>query len=479
MRGWVIGTVVFVASAAVLVLEIVAGRILAPYVGVSLQTFTGIIGTVLAAIALGAWAGGRYADRTSPERLLGPVLLIGGVLAIVSPALVYVIGPSVRGEDPLTIVVLAAIGFFLPAAVLSSVTPIAAKISLSSVESTGAVVGRLSALGTAGALFGTFVTGFVLIAAIPSQPITWVVGAILMVFGVVLLLPFSRTGAVVGVAVGLVGILASAAVAAPCEHETAYSCAIVSGRSDHPTARALILDTFVNSVVDPEDPTYLALRYAKVVDSVVAASLADSFDAVYIGGGGYTLPRYYQATRGSNSVVLELDGELPRIAVDELGLDDGPWLETIVGDARLGIRNLENDSYQLVVGDAFSGRSVPWHLTTTEFIQDVEDRMTADGIYVINVIDHPPTRFARSELATMAAVFDHVAVIAPSDYLTLTRGGNFVLVGSNAPIDGVGISALLPNAEVILIDSEAIEWTSGGLVLTDAFAPTDQLLSRP
>jgi MFS family permease len=247
MRGWIIGLVVFVASAAVLVLEIVAGRILAPYVGVSLETFTGIIGTVLAAIALGAWAGGRYADRTDPERLLGPVLLVGGVLAVVSPALVYVIGPSVSGEDPITIVVLAAVGFFLPAAVLSSVTPIAAKISLGSVESTGSVVGRLSALGTAGALFGTFATGFVLIAAIPSQPITWVVGSILVVFGVVLVFPISRVGAAVGVVIAVVGVLGSAAIAAPCEHETAYSCAIVSGRSDHPTAKALVLDTFVNS----------------------------------------------------------------------------------------------------------------------------------------------------------------------------------------------------------------------------------------
>jgi MFS family permease len=479
MRGWIIGLVVFVASAAVLVLEIVAGRILAPYVGVSLETFTGFIGTVLAAIALGAWAGGRYADRTDPERLLGPVLLVGGVLAVVSPALVYVIGPSVSGEDPITIVVLAAVGFFLPAAVLSSVTPIAAKISLGSVESTGSVVGRLSALGTAGALFGTFATGFVLIAAIPSQPITWVVGSILVVFGVVLVFPISRVGAAVGVVIAVVGVLGSAAIAAPCEHETAYSCAIVSGRSDHPTAKALILDTFVNSVVDPEDPTYLALRYAKVADAVVESSLDGPLDAIYIGGGGYTLPRYYQATRGSDAVVLELDGALPGIAVEELGLIDGPWLETKIGDARLGIRDLETDSYELVVGDAFSGRSVPWHLTTVEFIRDVEDRMTVDGLYVINVIDHPPTRFARSELATMAEVFDHVAVIAPNDYLMFGRGGNFVLVGSNAPIDAEAISNLLPTNEVILVDTDAIAWSDGGIILTDAFAPTDQLISRP
>ena len=66
MRLWLIGVVVFVASAAILVLEIVAGRILAPYVGVTLQSFTAIIGTVLAGIAFGAWAGGRVADRFEP-----------------------------------------------------------------------------------------------------------------------------------------------------------------------------------------------------------------------------------------------------------------------------------------------------------------------------------------------------------------------------------------------------------------------------
>ena len=57
--------VVFGASAAVLVLELMAARLLGPYVGLSLQTYTGIIGTVLAAIAVGAWAGGALADRTT------------------------------------------------------------------------------------------------------------------------------------------------------------------------------------------------------------------------------------------------------------------------------------------------------------------------------------------------------------------------------------------------------------------------------
>ena len=55
---------VFLASGAVLMLEILAVRLLAPYVGLTLETTTSIIGAVLAGIALGAWVGGSVADRT-------------------------------------------------------------------------------------------------------------------------------------------------------------------------------------------------------------------------------------------------------------------------------------------------------------------------------------------------------------------------------------------------------------------------------
>lgn len=472
--------VVFVAAAAVLVLEIVAGRILAPYVGVSLQTFTGIIGTILAAIAVGAWLGGRLADRRDPTQLLGFALIAGGLLAVVSPALVYVVGPNATTEDPTTIVALAAIGFFLPAAVLSTVTPIAAKLSLDSIDDTGAVVGSLSAVGTAGALFGTFITGFVLIAAIPSQPITWVVGVVLVLLGAVVVFPVSRFIAVVGVVAWLVAVAAAGAVAAPCDHETAYSCAIIDDLADPPTARVLILDTFVNSVVDLEDPSYLASRYARVTDAVVMANYPDGpRHVVYIGGGGFTLPRHYRASSGSSAVVLEIDPSLPDIAVEELGLVTGEWLDIVVGDARLGLRGLDAGSFDLAIGDAFSGRSVPWHLTTEEFIEGIHGSLDESGMYVINVIDHPPANFVRAELATMAAVFEHVAVVAPSAYLDVQRGGNFVLVGSKRPIDAAAVEALVTDGEIALVDADAREWASGGLVLTDSFAPTDQLLSRP
>ena len=151
--------------------EIMAGRLLAPYVGVTLETFTGIIGTVLAGISLGAWVGGRAADRHDPQRLLGPVLATGGVLALLSPPLVDLVGPAARAAGPIEIVMLTAVAFFPPALVLSMVPPMVVKIRLRDLAETGAVVGRYSAVGTAGAIFGTFTTGFLLIATLPSRQI--------------------------------------------------------------------------------------------------------------------------------------------------------------------------------------------------------------------------------------------------------------------------------------------------------------------
>jgi len=480
MRSWFIGAVVFVAAAAVLVLEIVAGRILAPYVGVSLQTFTGIIGTVLAAIALGAWAGGRLADRNDPAKLLGPVLIVGGLLAVFSPALVTVVGAGAAGEDPGTIVILAFIGFFAPAAVLSMVTPIAGKLWIDSLDTAGSVVGNLSAIGTSGALFGTFVTGFVLIASVPSRPITWVVGAILILFGVVAAFGRSQNLIVPGI-VGAIGVfIVSAVIAAPCDYETAYSCARIGTDPNRESGRMLILDTFINSYVDLDDPAYLSLRYARVTDAVVQTlAPAGPLDLAFVGGGGYTLPRMYQVTRGGSSTVLELDPALEDISIDDLGLEAGPWLDTRVGDARLTIRDLDDGSFDVVVGDAFSGRSVPWHLTTVEFLTDVRAKLTGSGFYVMNTIDHPPTRFARAELATIAEVFPHVAVVAPQGYFDVERGGNFVLVGSMQPIDADAIEALVPDGEIALVGDAARAWFNDARPLTDDFAPVDQLISRP
>src|SRR5687768_7633887 len=100
LSPWAAGATVFGASAAVLVLEILAMRLLAPYTGLTLETYTAVIGVILGGISLGSFSGGRAADRVDPRRLLGPILLAGGVLAVLSLPTVRIFGPRAPGSDP-------------------------------------------------------------------------------------------------------------------------------------------------------------------------------------------------------------------------------------------------------------------------------------------------------------------------------------------------------------------------------------------
>src|SRR5947208_12141016 len=98
--------VVFLASGAVLVLEIVGLRLVAPYVGVTLQTSSAVIGVALTAISLGAWTGGRLADGVDPRRALGLVLILGGLTTTATVPLVRAFGPLLQGSAPANVVVL-------------------------------------------------------------------------------------------------------------------------------------------------------------------------------------------------------------------------------------------------------------------------------------------------------------------------------------------------------------------------------------
>jgi spermidine synthase len=473
-------TLVFVTSASVLILEILAGRLLAPYLGVSLEVFTGIIGVILAGIALGAWAGGRAADRGDPRRLIGPLVVAGGITAVASPLIVDMVGPTVT-TGPMSIVLITTLGFLAPAAVLSAVSPVVVKIQLASLERTGSVVGTYSAIGTAGALFGTFVTGFVLIAAFPTRPIIIGLGVGLVVLGIAL-----WVGRGLWTGVGALGAVVAlsllvSAVGSPCDVETTYHCAVVEVDPERPSGRLLVLDRANNSYVDLDDPTHLEFRYLRVMVAAIDVETPEGpIDVVSIGGGGFTLPGYLSSTRpGSGQVVLEIDESLVEIGREQLGL--GSDVTVVVDDARRSIETVPADSADLVVGDAFSGLTVPWHLTTVEFLEEVSERLTPEGIYAINLIDRAELGFARAQAASMVEVFDHVAVFAPAEYLTGVTGGNFVLVGSDAPIDVGGIEAGIRESggiEIGVSGDDLTAFVAGARPLIDDFAPVDQLISN-
>lgn len=467
---------VFGTSFCVLVLEILAGRLLAPLVGVSLETFTGIIGTVLAGIAIGNAVGGRIADAGNAARLLGPALILGGVLAWVAPVVIAAVG-SVRSSEPVAIVFLSAISFFAPAAVLSAVPPMVAKLRLNDLGETGRVVGSLSAAGTAGALAGTFLTGFVFVALASTRTIIVAIGLILVVAGA-FLAGWRRLVADPFAAVLVVAVAAGAMIVpSSCDVETDYACVQVVPDPARPAGRSLVLNGLRNSYVDLEDPTYLEFRYMRLFADVTATAPPGPLTTLHIGGAGLTFPRYLSEVRPeSTATVLEIDGDLSAVAVAELGFEPGPAYDVVVGDARLSVRHAPTDRYDLIVGDAFTGLTVPWHLTTIEFVEELDRVLASDGIVIVNLIDGGDAAFARAELATFAERFEHVGLIVPPDGIPADEGRNLILLAAHRPLREAEIDE---QDGRLLTEPETQAFIAGAEPLRDDFAPVDQLRLGP
>ncbi len=495
---------VFLSSAAVLVLELLAARLLIPYVGNTIETYTAIIGIVLAGIALGTWLGGRAADRTAPRRLLAPLLVAGGALAAMTVPIVDVLAVGLRGTGAATTVILSTLAFLAPAAVLSAVTPVVIKLQLDSLDHTGSVVGRLSALSTLGGIAGSFLTGFVLVALFPTRATIRAVAVLLVVGGILVAIGLARSGSeralgrlgadgstpLLGIApivVALLGVGASLTTNGPCEEESAYFCLAVRDDPQSTTGQVLWLDTLPHSHVDPTDPTVLAFTYTAWYGDVIGAVAPDGapLRALHIGAGGLTMPRYLRSEHpGSTQLVLELDPLVIDIAQRRLAFAPGDDITIVTGDARRTVTRLAaapdpDAAFDLVIGDAFGGIAVPWHLTTREFTADLRALMAPDGVYLLNIIDHGPRDLLRAELATIADVFAHVAVLERAD----ERGGNHVVIASDAPLP---LDAVLARnrgraRDDVIVSGTALEALIGDArVLTDDRAPVDQLLTpRP
>ncbi|MFC1862285.1 fused MFS/spermidine synthase [Chloroflexota bacterium] len=180
-----------------MVIELVAARILAPHIGVSLYTWTSIIGIILAGIALGNYLGGKLADRYPSPSVLAAIFFVGGLATVaIIPAIKVVTSVAWIGELPIMLrfTLTSSCVFFLPAAVLSMVSPMVIKLTLADLDRTGGIVGTIYACSTAGSIFGTFMTGFYFILWFGTSMIVWLAGASLILIGIVVWFFWSISG---------------------------------------------------------------------------------------------------------------------------------------------------------------------------------------------------------------------------------------------------------------------------------------------
>ena len=206
---------------------------------------------------------------------------------------------------------------------------------------------------------------------------------------------------------------------------------------DRGRAWTLFVDGAPQSHVDLDDPGRLVFEYQRRLGHVVdlVAPAGRPLHAVHLGGGALTLARYVAATRPrSTQQVVERDAALVRLVRRELPLDPGVRIRVRSADAREGLAKVPDGWADLVVTDVFSGARTPAHLTSTEFLDEVRRALRPGGVHAANLTDGPPLSHLRGQIATAAARFTELALIADPAVLRGKRFGNAVLVASDLPL---------------------------------------------
>ncbi len=490
---WQPYVIVFVSSACIMILELTAGRIVAPYVGVSLYTWTSIIGIVLAGISLGNYMGGRLADRHGSLRLLGILFLLAGLTSFGVLA-ADMVGTRLPASWPviLSILVLVTVLFFVPSTILGTISPVVAKLAVRDLSKTGTTVGKIYAAGTVGSIVGTFATGFWLVSWFGTTTIVW--GVALVLIGMALIFFWAGrwqgiAAAALVVVIGLAGAQAAGWLSSRCTLETNYFCIKVreEERNGH-IVRVLVLDRLVHSYSSLDDPTHLVYGYEQLYAQLTRywALRGSDPSALFIGGGGYTFPRYMEAVYPDSHIdVIEIDPGVTRIAYAVLGLDRDTEIRSFNEDARLYLAREPDRGYDLIMGDAFNDFSVPYHLTTHEFNQRVAAWLNPGGLYLVNIIDGPRADFLRSYTHTLRQTFDYVYLAPTQQAWRESPRSTFVVIASDAPLSMARLSRSRAPGQSLTIESlmmsdedlESFLAEGRAVLLTDRYAPVDQMLA--
>ncbi|MGW5128685.1 spermidine synthase [Streptomyces sp. NPDC004069] len=238
----------------------------------------------------------------------------------------------------------------------------------------------------------------------------------------------------------------------------------------------LLIDGAPQSYVDLDDPAYLSFEYQRRLGHVIdlAAPAGRPVHAVHLGGGAFTLARYVAATRPrSTQQVVERDAALVQLVRRELPLDSGARLRVRSADAREGLAKVPDGWADLVIADVFSGARTPAHLTSTEFLDGVRRVLKPGGLYAANLADGPPLAHLRAQIATAAARFARLALVADPTVLRGKRFGNAVLVASDLPLPVAELTrraATDPHPGRVEHGRALTDFTGGAAPVTDSAA---------
>ena len=493
---------VFSSGLVTLTAELTASRLLGNVFGSSNLVWASIIGLMLIYLTFGYFLGGRLADRRPYPRTLFTAMLWGGFLVGVVPLasrpilrVAATAFDQLQMGDLLGSFAVVMVLFLLPITLLGMVSPIAIRLAITTPEEAGMISGRIYAISTMGSFIGTFLPVLVLIPLLGTT-ITFVAASLYLLAVALVGMGITDGWRKAAVWLWMPALLAVFAAlwaggafkttpGQVYETESSYNYIEVIEQSGYTMLR-LNDGQGVHSMYHPD-----VLDYAGPWQQFLAGPFfypqtgLDDVDRIAIVGlAAGTTARQATAVFGAVPIDgFEIDPEIIEVGREYFGMTM-PNLNTYAVDGRWGLYTSEA-RYDLVAIDAYRPPYIPWHLTTVEFFELVRDRLTEEGVVVINVGRSPIDRsLIDAMVTTLQMVFPSVHVMDIPNTL------NTMVYATVRPTE---MSALIENYQTLAADPQthplllhAIEQVilhqqplpEPTIVFTDDKAPVEWVVNR-
>lgn len=479
---------VFLTGAAVMVIELLGTRLIAPFYGTSLYVWASLISVTMIALAIGYFVGGRWADRAKRVGLT-LIIALAGLFTLIIPGIT---GPILLATDPLGLRLGAFIStliLFTPSLImLGMVGPFAVKLATSNLDGIGASTGSIYAVSTIGSVVGTLLLGFYLFPLIGSSETFIGLGLGLFLLSLIVAI-FERkrlklkTALLPAVLLSILGISFlpkitnvdhkqhhDLSMQTRFERESMYGWVRVI---DNPALNVRLL-TADASTIGAAGLSHgeNVLTYQKIVGLI--PTLAPHISkALLIGqGAGHMVTNLKH--HGIMTDTIEIDPAVAEAAQNYFGFT--PTGKTILGDARYEIRQLQGP-YDLVILDVFTGGSEPVHLLTKETLSQIQALLSQKGLLALNFVSflEEGSNIALASVAkTLAQVFPYQLVFISepdSDF------NDFIFIASNEAVS-IESGALKPDQSTWLKERLLNLDQHAGVVLTDNFNPLEHLQTK-
>ena len=482
MKKYKLEIIVFLSGAIGMGLELIAARVLSPYVGSSNVVWTSIIGIILASMSLGYWIGGKKADKNANIDILSKILLTSALFTSAIPLLETAIVKQLAGMVGnliIAAILCAIIVFSIPSFLLAMVSPFAVKIKSKEDDEIGTLSGRISSLSTIGSIVGTFLMGFVLIPNIGVSNINIGVTLTLVIMSIIAREKKDKKyicSTIILVCIMIVLMLLGKWIfklSNPnilLDTDSQYSRIWVKEiQTEQGTYKTLQVDTGLESYINTETGE-MGAKYLRFYDLFEYFN-KDAKSTLLIGGAAYTYPIHYLQKYTDKTIdVIEIDDKMTQIAVEQFGLNINDKRLKVYNQDGRSYLNYSQNKYDTILIDAFKGLNAPFELTTYEALTNAKNMLNENGIVLTNIIasiEGEDSDFIEYEYATYKAVFDDVKIFFVSNK-DRTDKQNLILVGikGNPEIDETKASEYWQ-----YLDMEVTDFKTDKPIVTDDFAP--------